>query len=51
VLVILALLGMFYVDNADLSDGAKNLVRWCLVAAPIPMPAGCFLSIVSPQAT
>lgn len=51
VLVLLALIGLLYVDNADLSDGAKDLVRWTLPAAPILMPTGFFLSIVSPRAT
>jgi hypothetical protein len=51
VLVILALVGLLYVDQADLSSGAKSLVRNTLTAAPILMPAGFFLSIASPAAT
>jgi hypothetical protein len=51
VLVLLALVGLLYVDRADLSDGVKSLVRQTLVAAPILMPAGFFLSIASPRAT
>ena len=51
VLLILALLGLLYVDEADLSSGAKSLVRNALALAPILMSAGFFLSIVSPKAT
>ena len=51
VLVLLALVGLLYVDDADLSSGAKSLVRNTLAAAPILMSAGFFLSIVSPKAT
>jgi hypothetical protein len=51
VLVILALVGLLYVDQADLSGGAKTLVRDSLALAPILMSAGFFLSIVSPRAT
>ena len=50
-LVLLALVGLLYVDGADLSDGAKGVVRWGLSLAPILMSAGFFLSIVSPTAT
>ena len=49
VLVILALLGMLYVDRAGLSSGMESLVRYALVAAPILMPLGFFLSVASPQ--
>jgi hypothetical protein len=51
VLVILALVGVLYVDSADLSDGAKTLVRSSLAFAPIFMSAGFFLSVASPKAT
>jgi hypothetical protein len=50
VLVILALVGMILVDQADMSDGLKSLVRYSLVAGPILMPLGFFLSVVSPRA-
>ena len=50
VLIILALVGLLYVDQADLGDGLKQLVRWCLAAAPILMPLGFFLSVASPRA-
>lgn len=51
VLVILALLGMLYVDVANLSDSLKTLVRFLLVAPPILMPAGFFFSVASPRAS
>ncbi len=44
VLVILALVGMLYVDQTDLSSTGKELVRWALTAPPILMPLGFFLS-------
>jgi hypothetical protein len=50
VLIILALVGLLYVDQADLGDGLKQLVRWCLAAAPVLMPLGFFLSVASPRA-
>lgn len=51
VLVILALVGLLYVDQADLSGGFKSLVRTSMALAPLLMSAGFFLSIVSPRAT
>ena len=51
VLVLLALVGLLYVDGANLPEGAKTVVRWGLSLAPILMSAGFFLSIVSPTAT
>lgn len=50
VLVMLALIGLLYVDAADLGDGLTTLVRLCLVAPPILMPLGFFLSVASPKA-
>ena len=50
VLVILTLVGLLLVDQADLSSGLRWLVRYALVAAPILMPLGFFLSIASPRA-
>lgn len=50
VLVTLALVGMLYVDQADLSANAKQLVRWSMSLAPILVSAGFFFSIVSPRA-
>jgi hypothetical protein len=49
VLVILALLGMLYVDQAGLSEGLAWVVRLLLVIPPILMPLGFFLSTASPR--
>ncbi|WP_113702616.1 hypothetical protein [Nonomuraea lactucae] len=51
VLVLFSLVAMLYVDQADLSDGVKALVRALIVAAPILMPLGFFLSVVRPSDT
>ena len=50
VLVILALVGMLYVDRTGLSSTGKDLVRLGLTAPPILMPLGFFLSIAPPRA-
>ena len=47
--IVLALVGLLYVDRADLSDGGKALVRTCFAIAPILMPLGFFLSVVRPS--
>ena len=49
VLVILALLGMLYVDRAGLSEGLAWATRLLLVVPPILMPLGFFLSTASPR--
>jgi hypothetical protein len=51
VLVLFSLVALVYIDQAGLSGGAAALVRSTIVAAPILMPAGFFLSIASPRAT
>ena len=48
--IVFALVGLLYVDMADLSDGWKSVVRISFAAAPILMPLGFFLSITSPAA-
>jgi hypothetical protein len=50
VLVILALVGLLLLDQADLSSGLESAVRWGLVIPPILMPLGFFLSVASPRA-
>jgi hypothetical protein len=50
VLVIFALLGLLYLDAAGLSPGVRAVAQACLVAAPILMPAGFFLSVANPRA-
>jgi hypothetical protein len=49
VLVIFTLVGLLLVDQTDLSSEARTLVRYTLVAAPILMPLGFFLSVASPR--
>jgi hypothetical protein len=49
VLLLLALVGILYVDQIDLSGGARTLVRTGLALAPILMPAGFFLSVLRPS--
>jgi len=49
VLVIFTLVGLLLVDQADLSSGLRWLARYTLVAAPILMPLGFFLSVASPR--
>jgi hypothetical protein len=48
-LVILALLGMLYIDRTEFSSGVSTLVRVLIVQAPILMPLGFFLSVASPR--
>jgi len=50
VLVLLTLVGLLLLQYADLSSGLAWLVRYTLVAAPILMPLGFFLSVASPRA-
>jgi hypothetical protein len=49
VLVLLALVGLLYVDATSLSEPFKWLARLGLGAAPILMPLGFFLSVASPH--
>jgi hypothetical protein len=51
VLVLLALVAMLYIDEAGFSSGLATLVRTLIVAAPILMPLGFFLSVARPQDT
>jgi hypothetical protein len=48
VLLLLTLVGILYVDQTDLSGGARTLVRTGLALAPILMPAGFFFSVLRP---
>ena len=50
VLLLLTLVGILYVDQTDLSGGARTLVRTGLALAPILMPAGFFFSVLRPDA-
>ncbi|MER5320290.1 hypothetical protein [Streptosporangium roseum] len=51
ILVLFALVAMVYIDQADLSGGMKTLTRVLIVAAPILMPIGFFLSVMRPSDT
>ena len=48
--VIFALVALLYVDQANLSDTAKTIVRVGFAAGPILTPLGFFLAVVSPKA-
>ncbi|HWB71034.1 MAG TPA: hypothetical protein VG452_02370 [Egibacteraceae bacterium] len=50
VLVVVALLGILYVDQTSLSETTRTIARESLAAAPILVSAGFFLSVVSPRA-
>jgi hypothetical protein len=47
--LVLALVGLLYVDQASLSEPWQAVVRWGLAAAPILAPLGFFLSVAKPQ--
>lgn len=49
VLVLLALVAVIYIGQANLSSGLAALVRTLIVAAPILMPLGFFLSVARPR--
>jgi hypothetical protein len=51
VLLILALVALRYVDEANLSDRAKELVRWLIPSAAILLPVAYFLSVLPADAT
>lgn len=51
VLLILSLVALRYVDEAELSDGLKRLVRLSIPSTALLLPAAFFLSVLSPSAT
>jgi len=51
VLLVLSLVTLRYVDEANLPSGLKTLARHAIPAAAILMPAAFFLSVLSPDAT
>jgi hypothetical protein len=51
VLLLLALVALRYVDDAELSERMKGVVRHAIPAAAILLPAAFFLSVLSPDAT
>jgi len=51
VLLVLSLVVLQYVDEIELSEGAKQFVRSAIPSAAILLPAGFFFSVLSPKAT
>jgi len=51
VLLVLSLVALRYVDEAQLSEGWKRFVRSGVPSAAIFLPAGFFFSVLSPTAT
>ncbi|WP_332449250.1 hypothetical protein [Methanoculleus sp.] len=49
--VILALVALRYVDEANLSNGMKHVVRESIPLSAILLPLGFFLSVLDPGAT
>src|SRR3712207_3295490 len=49
--LVLSLVALRYVDEANLSEGMRWVVRLALPAAAVLMPLGFFLSVLSPEAT
>jgi hypothetical protein len=50
-LLILSLIALRYVDDANLSYGWKRVVRSLIPLSAIFLPAAFFLSVLSPDAT
>jgi len=51
VLLILSLVALLYVDQTNLSEAWKQVVRSAIPASAIFLPAAYFLSVLSPTAT
>jgi hypothetical protein len=51
VLLVLSLVALRYVDEANLSEGWKRYVRSSVPSAAVFLPAAFFFSVVSPRAT
>jgi hypothetical protein len=49
VFLILSLVALQYIDQAQLSDGMRSLTTWLIPGAAILVPAGFFLSTVKPD--
>jgi hypothetical protein len=48
--IVFALVALLWVDQTDLSEPLKWVVRLAFAVAPILMPLGFFLSVTSPEA-
>ena len=51
VLLILSLVALLYVDEANLSNGWKSVIKNFIPAAAIFLPAAFFFSVLKPDAT
>src|SRR6478609_7794050 len=51
VLLILSLVVLKYVDDANLKENWKSLVRYCIPLSAIFLPAAFFFSVLRPDAT
>lgn len=51
VLLVLSLIALRYVDEANLSEGWKRFVRSSIPSSAIFLPAAFFFSVLSPHAT
>ena len=51
VLLVLSLVTLRYVDEADLPESLRSVARYSIPAAAILLPAAFFLSVLSPDAT
>lgn len=51
VLLILSLVALRYVDEANLSERLKQLVRTAIPSSAILLPTGVFISVLTPEAT
>ncbi len=51
VLLVLSLVTLRYVDEANLPERLKSLARHSVPAAAVLLPAAFFLSVLSPEAT
>ena len=51
VLLVLSLVTLRYVDEAALPEGLRRLARHAVPASAVLLPAGFFLSVLSPEAT
>ena len=51
VLLVLSLVALQYVDEANLSERAKQFVRTAIPSSAILVPVGFFFSVLTPEAT
>lgn len=51
VLIILSLVSLLYIDEANLSEKWKTVARICIPSSAIFLPAAFFFSVLTPNAT